>query len=152
MRHLKLIFSIIAISLFAGCDMPEHEIKKYPVITSLENTLWHSYNKYDNMYFDIMYETDSGWMKCYTDAERKEEVSHDTFTYTFTPADNEIDAIIDLTFSDGRMYGGILIPKGNVQVNHKEVYMIQLYEVDTDHNILYDPNGNVKSTILMWKE
>ena len=69
-----------------------------------------------------------------------------------TPADNEIDAIIDLTFSDGRMYGGILIPKGNVQVNHKEVYMIQLYEVDADHNILYDPNGNVKSTILMWKE
>ena len=50
------------------------------------------------------------------------------------------------------MYGGILIPKGNVQVNHKEVYMIQLYEVDADHNILYDPNGNVKSTILMWKE
>ena len=43
-------------------------------------------------------------------------------------------------------------PKGNFQVNNKDVYWIQLYEVDDEGYILYDEKGNIKSSILMWKE
>lgn len=152
MKRLKLLFCFITCGLLVGCNPPKMEIPKYPILTSIENTLWYSYNKYDNMYFDIMYEVETGSMTCYLDAERKEKVSVDNFTYTFTPAINQADAVVNVTFEDGRLYGGIVIPKGNVQVNYEHVYMIQLYEVDEEGNILYNANGEVKSSILMWKE
>ena len=91
-------------------------------------------------------------MKGYKDQERTEELSNRAFSYTFTPATEQYDAIVELSFDDGQRYGGMLIPKGNLQISNKDVYMIQLYEINDKGAIIYDENGDIKSTILMWKE
>ena len=48
----------------------------------------------------------------------------------------------------------MLIHKGFAEplINGSYVYWIQLYEIDSKGNIIYDENGKVKSSILMWKE
>lgn len=89
-------------------------------------------------------------MERYSNSLRDELISSRNFTYTFTPATSQIDALVNLTFEDGERYGGILIPKGNFQVNDEDVYWIQLYEVDEKGEIIYDENGKIKSSILMW--
>lgn len=152
MKRLSSIITCIVALLLLSCNKPEFEIKEYPKLESLENTLWYSYNKLDNIYYDIMYEEESGWMKGYSEPQRENVISDESFTYTFTPATDNTDGIINLTFEDGRRYGGILIPKGNVQIDYEHVYMIQLYGVDESGEIIYDHMGNVASSIIMWME
>jgi hypothetical protein len=92
----------------------------------------------------------------YSDVDRKNEVSRANFSYTFTPATVvdgfSIDAIVHISFDDGRYYGGMLIPKGELQINNEDVFIIQLYETNDRWEVIYDMSGNMKSTIMMWKE
>ena len=143
----------MAVATLVGCEFPEEEKKKeYPELSNIVDTLWYSYDQKNYIYYDIEYAETTGTMKGYKDQERTEELSNRAFSYTFTPATEQYDAIVELTFDDGQRYGGILIPKGNFQISNKDVYMIQLYEINDKGSIIYDDKGNIKSTILMWKE
>ena len=88
----------------------------------------------------------------YSEQERVNEVVNRPFTYTFTPATAVLDAVVRVDFEDGQHYGGIAIPKGHFQISLKDVFFIQLYEVDANGEVLYDINGNIKSTLQMWME
>ena len=103
--------------------------------------MWYSYDQKNFIYYDIEYNEATGTMKGYKDQERTEELSNRAFSYTFTPATEQYDAIVELTFDDGQRYGGMLIPKGNLQISNKDVYMIQLYEINDKGAIIYDENG-----------
>jgi hypothetical protein len=139
-----LIFSCI------GCAPEEESSKTYPSLDSIANTLWYSVDTTNQIYYDIYYKESTGVMERYSNSLRDELISSRNFTYTFTPATSQIDALVNLTFEDGERYGGILIPKGNFQVNDEDVYWIQLYEVDEMGEIILDENGKIKSSILMW--
>ena len=153
MKLFRYLIGIMAVATLVGCEFPEEEKKKeYPELSNIVDTLWYSYDQKNYIYYDIEYAETTGTMKGYKDQERTEEVSNRAFSYTFTPATEQYDAIVELTFDDGQRYGGILIPKGNFQISNKDVYMIQLYEINDKGSIIYDDKGNIKSTILMWKE
>ena len=154
MKLFKYLIGIMAVATMVGCEIPEEEEEKkdYPELTNIVDTLWYSYDQKNFIYYDIEYAETTGTMKGYKDQGRTEEVSNRAFSYTFTPATEQYDAIVEVTFDDGQRYGGILIPKGNFQINNQDVYFIQLYEINDKGNIIYDDNGDIKSTILMWKE
>ena len=153
MKLFRYLIGIMAVATLVGCEFPEEEKKKeYPELSNIVDTLWYSYDQKNYIYYDIEYAETTGTMKGYKDQERTEELSNRAFSYTFTPATEQYDAIVELTFDDGQRYGGILIPKGNFQISNKDVYMIQLYEINDKGSIIYDDTGNIKSTILMWKE
>lgn len=155
---MKLINYLLGAALLvmgASCEKTEEGTKEvYPEIETLESTLWYSYNARENIYYDISFEADQvGAMVGYETSSRDNEISRREFTYNYTRATEDYDAIVDVWFEDGQRYGGILVPKGNLQINNKDVYIIQLYELSEDgEEILYDESGNLKSTIMMWKE
>lgn len=150
LNYLTIAFA----TLFAvSCSLPEDDNSEYPILQSIDNTLWWSYDKNTITYYDIWYDGDGkGRMLGYDTSERENETVNRPFTYTFTPATDLLDGIVRINFEDGVYYGGILIPKGEFYINNNPVYFIQLYEVDDDGNVLYDMDGNLKSTLQMWKE
>ena len=153
MKIMKYLLGAVMALAIVGCEPFEDKPKNYPVIESLDNTLWWSYNQADNIFYDITYgENNEGVMLGYSEQERVNEVVNRPFSYTFTPETERLDAIVMVDFEDGQHYGGIVIPKGNFQISQIDVYFIQLYEVDAEGNIIYDADGNIKSTIQMWKE
>lgn len=153
MKLLKYLISIAAIVALNSCNIPEEEARpEYPTLDTIANTLWYSVDTKNQIYYDISYAETTGEMVGFSNSLREEEVSRRAFSYTFTPETTEIDALVNVVFEDGQRYGGILVPKGNFQVNNEDVYWIQLYEVDDKGYIIYDEEGKIKSSILMWKE
>lgn len=150
MRYL--LGAVMALSI-VGCEPIEDETKSYPELESLVGTLWFSYDETNKIFYDITYgEDDRGEMKGYADQERTELVVDRPFSYTFTPATDDINAIVRVDFEDGQHYGGALMPKGYIQVNYIDVYFIQLYEVYENGEVIKDAEGNFTSVIQMWKE
>ena len=156
MRLLRLLMSAVLLVSFTACEPEEAPMMSYPELTTLDDTMWYSYDAKRDIYYDIYYNADGeGRMLGYDTSERNEEevLVDRTFTYDYTRATEDVDAIVNVTFADGQRYGGILIPKGNLQISSKDVYIIQLYELTADgEDVAYDENGNIKSTLMMWKE
>jgi hypothetical protein len=153
MKLLKYFIGLILLTTLSSCEIPEQEsTKTYPPLESIANTLWYSVNTKSQIYYDIRYAETTGVMDSYTNSLRTELIESRDFTYTFTPATEKIDALVSVTFENGQLYSGILVPKGVYQVNDEDVYWIQLYEVDDKGYIIYDENNKIKSSILMWME
>ena len=148
-----LLLATMAFALCACEPYTPDQQKEFPILTSLADTLWYSYDRTNNIFYDITYATNSqGVMLGYSEEERVNEVVNRPFTYTFTPATAEVDAIVRVDFEDGQHYGGMLIPKGHLQINLQDVYIIQLYETDAQGNVIYNVDGTMKSTLQMWME
>lgn len=144
--------AVLALTI-VSCEPVEEETKVFPEITSLDNTLWYSYDTQNKIFYDIVYgEEGEGVMLGYSEQERINEVVNRPFDYTFTPATKDIDAIVRVDFEDGQHYGGLLIPKGNIQINLQDVYFIQLFETDAEGEVIYNIDGNIKSILEMWME
>lgn len=151
MKLFKYLMGIVAIATLSSCEMPEQETPTtYPALETIANTKWYSVDTKNQIYYDITYAETTGEMVGYSNSLRDEEISRRGFNYTFTPATEVADGIVSLSFDDGQLYGGMLIPKGQFQVNNEDVYWIQLYEIDDKGYIIYDENGKIKSSILMW--
>lgn len=153
MRLLNILMGAVAVLVFAACEPIELQNKEYPELTSLDNTLWYSYDSKNQIFYDIYYnEGNKGVMLGYREQERVNEVVNRPFSYTFTPATADINAIVRVNFEDGQYYGGLLIPKGYYQINLQDVYIIQLYEVYENGEVIYNVDGTMKSTLQMWME
>ena len=153
MKIMRYLLGVVMALSIVGCEPIEDETKSYPVLESLVGTLWFSYDETNKIFYDITYgEDDRGEMKGYADQERTELVVDRPFSYTFTPATDDINAIVRVDFEDGQHYGGALTPKGYIQVNYIDVYFIQLYEVYENGEVIKDAEGNFTSVIQMWKE
>lgn len=144
--------AVMALTI-VSCEPVTEEVKVFPEITSLDNTLWYSYDKKENIFYDIIYNAgNKGVMLGYSEQGRHNEVVNRPFDYTFTPATKDIGAIVRVDFEDGQHYGGRLIPKGQIQINLQDVYFIQLFETDAEGEVIYNIDGNIKSTLEMWME
>ena len=153
MKIMKYLLGAAMALAMVGCDPFDEDEKEYIALESIVNTLWYSYDQKDNIFYDITYgENNEGTMLGYSEQERVNEVVNRPFTYTFTPATAVLDAVVRVDFEDGQHYGGIAIPKGHFQISLKDVFFIQLYEVDANGEVIYDINGNIKSTLQMWME
>lgn len=153
MKLLNYLIATVAVLAFAACEPIEHVHREFPVLESLDNTQWISYDAQKNIFYDIYYkENGEGVMLGYSEQERVNRVVNRPFSYTFTPATEHIDAIVRVNFADGQYYGGLLIPKGNFQINLQDVYIIQLYEVYENGEVIYNIDGTMKSTLQMWME
>ena len=152
MKILHYLFGATIALTFMGCK-PASNNNNYPELETLVGTLWWSYDSSEAIFYDISYGEDGrGEMMGYSDQERTDLVVERPFSYTFTPATKELNAIVMVNFDDGQRYGGALMPKGYIQVNLVDVYFIQLYEVDENGYPLKDENGNFKSVLQMWRE
>lgn len=146
-RLLQTLACVLLAVAFVGCH-PEEEAKSYPELETLNATLWYSYDQTTATYYDVTFGATNGEMVGYSDSERTAEVSREGFEYTF-------DAVMDVVtvnFDEGARYAGILVPKGQFQVSKIDVYLIQLYGVDENGEIVYTPEGQVKDSMLFWKE
>ena len=153
MRVISYLMSAVLALTIVSCEPVTEEVKVFPEITSLDNTLWYSYDKQNKIFYDIVYgEEGEGVMLGYSDQDRINKVVNRPFSYTFTPATTDINAIVRVDFEDGQHYGGLLIPKGHFQINLQDVYFIQLYETDAEGEVIYDVHGSIKSTLEMWME
>lgn len=153
MRLINTILALSALLAFTACEIPEADKKVYPELTDIDNTMWYSYDQKNKIFYDIWYDGQGrGRMLGYDTSERENEIVNRPFSYKFTPATEQFDALVFVDFDDGLYYGGILIPKGNLQISQKDVYIIQLYQTDDKYEVVYDENNNIKSTIQMWKE
>ena len=153
MNVMKYLLGAVVALFVMGCEPYEENKKDYPELESLVNTLWYSYDKSTNIYYDITYgENGEGMLLGYSEQERLNEVVNRPFTYAFTPATAQINAIVRIGFEDGQYYGGWLAPKGIYQINLQDVYLIQLYETDANGEVIYNIDGTMKSTLQMWME
>lgn len=153
MKIMRYLFGAVMALTIMGCEPIEQEKKEYPKLESLVNTLWWSYDQSNDIYYDINYgENGEGVMLGYSEQERQNEVVNRPFTYTYTPATEDVNAIVMVNFEDGLHYGGWLAPKGVYQINLQDVYFIQLYETDANGEVIYNVDGTMKSTLQMWKE
>lgn len=153
MKLFNRLFAAMVMLLMVACETPYEDSNVYPTLDSLDQTMWWSYDQKEKIYYDIWYDGEGrGRMLGYDSDERVNEIVNRPFSYTFTPATDLLDGVVRLNFDDGIYYGGILIPKGQFYINNVAVYIIQLYEVDAEGEIIYDMEGNMKSTLQMWKE
>ena len=153
MRLINYLISAVLALTIVSCEPVEEETKVFPEITSLDNTLWYSYDSKAQVFYDITYNAgNKGVMLGYSEQDRINEVVNRPFSYTFTPATKDINAIVRVDFEDGLHYGGLLIPKGHFQINLQDVYIIQLYETDAEGEVIYNVDGSMKSTLQMWME
>ena len=154
MKIMRYLLGAVMALAVVGCEPFEESTKKdYPELTSLDNTTWWSFDQKNNIFYDINYgENGEGVMLGYSEQDRLNEVVNRPFTYTFTPATEDVNAIVMVNFEDGQRYGGALLPKGYMQVNYVDVYFIQLYEVYENGEPIKDAEGKYKSIIQMWKE
>ena len=153
MKIMRYLLGAVMALAIVGCEPFEVEKKEYPTLTSLDNTLWYSYDNDEKIFYDITYgEEGRGEMKGYSDQERTDLTIDRPFTYTFTPATADVNAIVRVNFEDGQHYGGALMPKGYIQVNYIDVYFIQLYEVDEEGIPIKDAEGKYTSILQMWME
>lgn len=153
MKLFNRLFAAMAMLLMVACETPYEDSNVYPTLDSLDQTMWWSYDQKEQIYYDIWYDGEGrGRMLGYDSDERVNQIVNRHFSYTFTPATDLLDGVVRLNFDDGIYYGGILIPKGQFYINNVAVYIIQLYEVDAEGEIIYDMEGNMKSTLQMWKE
>lgn len=163
MNRVKyLICTAIILGLTACMDF-ENETKDLNELDEIKNTVWYSYDVAQSVYYDIEYSDiadseNSDWfegkMLAYDSYERVniiEDLCRD-FTYNFTKATADTRAIVKTRFSDGKFYDGFVIPKGFMQISSKDVYIIQLYEVDEKGNLILTEEENYQSTLMMWKE
>ena len=160
MKMVKyLICTAMLLGAMACVDFDQNEQKLYNLV-DINNTEWHNEDILNKVYYSIEYsavESSEGWyngeMRGYDNFERTNKIDTLTrnFIYNFTPATSERRAIVKTKFNDGSYYDGYVIPKGSLQMGSKDVYVIQLFEVDTEGEILME-NGNYKSTLMMWKE
>lgn len=153
MRVISYLMSAVLALTIVSCEPVEEQVKVFPEITTLDNTLWYSYDTQNKIFYDIAYgEEGVGVMLGYSEQERINEIVNRPFNYTFTPATEDINAIVRVDFEDGQHYGGLLIPKGHFQINLQDVYIIQLYETDAEGEVIYNVDGSMKSTLQMWME
>lgn len=160
MKMVKyLICTAMLLGAVACVDFDQNAQKLYN-LEEIKNTEWYNEDILNKVYYLIEYsdvESSEGWykgqMRGYDNFERTNLVESLTrdFTYNFTLATSQKRAIVKTKFADGVNYDGYVIPKGSLQVGSKDVYVIQLFEVDAEGEILME-NGNFKSTLLMWKE
>ena len=162
---MKTVKYLICTAILLGamaCVNFEQSDKKIVFLDEIENTVWHNDDIVNKVYYNISYSdvessNTAGWyngeMTGYDSIERVNKIDDLTrnFIYDFIPATNENRAIVRIKFSDGINYDGYVIPKGNMMINQKDVFIIQLFEVDDNGEIILD-NGKYKSTLLMWKE
>lgn len=143
---------VAAMLLFASACENEEKTPKYPIMENVENTLWWSTESNalgQNIYYDLEFGIDNGRLSSYDSPERDNLLSITEFNYTFL---DEVDALI-LKFANGLRYDGYLVQKGSIQINGKDVYAIQLFEVDSDGNIIFLPGGSTpKHAMLFWRE
>ena len=162
MKKVKyLICTAILLGAMACVNFEDNDTE-IVYLEELRNTLWQNEDIVNKVFYNIAYsdvedsET-AGWyngeMTGYDSIERVNKIDTLTrnFIYNFTTATDKNRSIVRTKFSDGINYDGYVIPKGNIQMGEKEVYIIQLFEVDDKGEILLD-NGKYKSTLLMWKE
>lgn len=152
MKIMRYILGAVMTLAVVGCEPVDDDNKSYPELQSLVGTLWYSYDEANNIFYDITYAESTGSMIGYDSEERVNEVVNRPFDYTFTPATPELNGVVRINFHDGKLYGGPLVPKGYYQINLIDVYLIQLYEVDEQGEILYTNDGQYLSTITMWME
>ena len=151
---MKYLLGAVMMFAMVGCGdtFKETNNKTYPQLDNLAGTLWWSYDETNKIYYDITYNETTGSMVGYSDQERENIVVNRSFTYTFTPATESINAIIRVDFEAGQRYGGSLAPKGYIQVNYTDVYFIQLYEVYENGEVIKNHDGTYKSVLQMWME
>lgn len=153
MKIMRYLLAAVLVLSIVGCKRNNEIVKDYPELESLTNTTWWSYDNANDIYYDITYQTDNtGVMLGYSEQGRLNEVVNRPFSYTFTPATANINAIVRIDFEDGLHYGGWLAPKGIYQINLQDVYLIQLYETDAEGEVIYNIDGTLKSTLQMWME
>ena len=153
MKIMRYLLAAALVLSIVGCKRNNEIVKDYPELESLTNTIWWSYDNANDIYYDITYQTDNtGVMLGYSEQDRLNEVVNRPFSYTFTPATANINAIVRIDFEDGQHYGGWLAPKGIYQINLQDVYFIQLYETDAEGEVIYNIDGTMKSTLQMWME
>ena len=153
MKIMRYLLGAVMTLMVAGCEPFVDDTNDFPILESLDNTLWYSYDKINDIYYDVTYgENGEGIMLGYSEQERVNEVVNRPFTYTFSPATEQINAVVRINFEDGQYYGGFLVPKGVYQISMVDVYFIQLYEVDAEGEVIYNLDGTMKSTMQMWKE
>ena len=162
MKKVKYLICTAVLLGAMACVNFEDNDTEIVYLEELRNTLWQNEDIVNKVFYNIAYSdvedsSEAGWyngeMTGYDSNERVNKIDTLTrnFIYNFTPATDKNRAIVRTKFSDGINYDGYVIPKGNIQMGEKEVYIIQLFEVDENGEILLD-NGKYKSTLLMWKE
>lgn len=151
---MKILNYLLAAAVVLICPACEEETKtpSYPIMESVVDTLWWSTETTalgQTIFYDLEFGTSEGVLTAFDSAERDNMLSTKPFSYTFI---DEVDGL-SLQFNSGERYDGYLVQKGFLQVNGKDVYAIQLFEVDSEGNIILMPDGKTpEHSMLFWCE
>ncbi len=152
MNVIKYLIASLAIVAAIGCA-PEDEEKDFPVITDLSGTVWENRTQdtsgklYQN--FIAFNEDNTGVITAYVANELDTPLNSVNFTYTY-PLNERYG--LTVRFEDGKRFDGYVVQKGNLQIDFKDVYVIQLFEVDDNGQTILDEWNQPVSTMLFWKE
>lgn len=160
MNVFKYLLGAVAFVAAVGCA-PEEEVKDYPAITDITNTVWENRteDKSGNIYFNTLsFEAEGkGSFTSYDTDNLNLPLESCTFTYSY-PLNERWG--LTLTFDQstaesslsGRRYDGYVVQKGSIQIDFKDVYVIQLFEVDNKGEMILDDKNQPVSTMAFWRE
>lgn len=160
MKLVKHLLVAVALIAATGCA-PEEEKKDYPAITNLENSVWENRteDKSGNVYFNTL-SFDAEGRGSFTSYDTDHlNLPLESYTFTYSYPLNERWGLT-LTFDEsteesrmaGRRYDGYVVQKGSIQVDFKDVYVMQLFEVDDKGEIILNDKNEPVSAMTFWKE
>lgn len=149
MKTLKLFVMFLTLVALVACEPPQ-EITNYPPMESVADTEWYYSEMKDgeSLFYTLNFEgTSEGSLVCSNKKEGGDILSEETFTYVYNK-NGHFDIAID--FEQQGNYAGYMTGKGDIMIDFKPAYIIQLFAVDEEGNILKDVNGNYLSTKQFW--
>lgn len=160
MTILKYLLCAVALIGVVGCA-PEQETADFPEITDLANTVWESRTEdaSGNIYFNTLsFDADGvGSFASYDTDNLNLPLESITFTYSY-PLNERWGLTLSFATTttedrlSGRRYDGYVVQKGSVKIDFKDVYVIQLFEVDAKGEMILDDKGQPVSTMAFWRE
>lgn len=155
MKLLKSMMVAMTLLLGVSCNWFD-EGETFPPITSLDHTDWYWVGELPQeegdtekryIYYTLSFLGDSQGRLVSSDAKEDGNILKESlFTYSF------INPGLSVEFYDGGRYQGYVVPKGEIKVDYKDVYLIQLFGVDEDGMPILNERGEYADTMLFWRE
>lgn len=151
MKRMNIFATVVGAALLlltASCD-PHRDSEKETIPDSIAYTEWYSQGFDDegkSVYYTLNIETQMGTLTASDAAENGHILSQKPLEVSYSKPN------VRLTFYDGGRFAGYIIDKQYTTIDGVHVYVMQLFGINEQGEIIVGDDGKPSSTMIFWKE